>query len=189
MTSLATSGRGIMVLLRPARYSSPPALEKYSGEKPSVSVANTAWQTSVSSSLKKGFLRRSEWPASWEIGIRVVAFGKRLEKRRGDHAPAVMMMRVHGTGYVNVCSIWELGGHTFCFRPIFADPNAIQTAARILGNRDRSSRVMHQNAPLRALLEEPCAEPVWITVTSSAAVISPKCRTSHASARCCSPGL
>jgi hypothetical protein len=39
----------------------------------------------------------SECPASREIGISIVADGNKSEKTFGDHAPAVMTRRVHGT--------------------------------------------------------------------------------------------
>lgn len=98
-TSVATSGSGIVVLFNPARYSSPPILANHSGEKPKVSVAKTAWQTSlfVSAGLKWGFRTRSEWPPSEEIGIRVEAEGKSVVKTRGDQAPEDITRRVHGT--------------------------------------------------------------------------------------------
>jgi hypothetical protein len=87
-------------VVRPARYSSPPVRANHSGEKPSVSVAKTAWQTSLSGSsgLKWGLRTSSEWPPREDIGIRVVAVGKRALKTRGDQAPEVMTRRVHGTG-------------------------------------------------------------------------------------------
>jgi hypothetical protein len=87
------------VLFKPARYSSPPVRANHSGEKPSVSVAKTAWQSSLSASsgLKCGLRTRSEWPPSAEMGIRVVALGKRVLKTRDDHAPDVITRRVHGT--------------------------------------------------------------------------------------------
>lgn len=87
------------MLLSPARYSSPPNLANHSGEKPSVSVAKTAWQTSLSSSsdLWCGFRTSSEWPAKEETGMRAFEDGKRVLKTRGDHAPEVMTRRLHGT--------------------------------------------------------------------------------------------
>jgi hypothetical protein len=102
--SVAVSGRGIMAVFSPARYTSPPALEKNSGENPKFSVANTAWHiSSVVPSLKKGFLRRREWPARGAIGILVVALGKSVEKTRGDQAPDAMIRRVHGTDQGQLC--------------------------------------------------------------------------------------
>lgn len=99
LTSVATSGSEIVVLFRPARYSSPRILANHSGEKPSVSVAKIAWQTwsSGPSGLKCGLRTSSEWPPSEEMGIRVLEVGKRVLKTRGDQAPAVMTRRVHGT--------------------------------------------------------------------------------------------
>jgi len=85
----------------PARYSSPPTLENHSGENPKLSVANTAWQTSVSLSVGwwNGFRTRRECPASEEIGTRTVDLGKSVVKTRGVQAPEVMRRRVQETGY------------------------------------------------------------------------------------------
>jgi hypothetical protein len=99
LTSVATSGSGVVVLVRPARYNSPPMRANHSGEKPSVSVAKTAWQVSLSGlfGLKCGLRTRSECPPRAEIGMRVVELGKRVLKTRGDQAPLVITRRVHGT--------------------------------------------------------------------------------------------
>lgn len=65
------------------------------------SVAKRAWQISESACLEdgswKGLRTRREWPASEEMGIRVVDSGKREMKTWGDQAPEVMTRRVHGT--------------------------------------------------------------------------------------------
>lgn len=93
------SGSGTVVVLSPPRYSSPPNLANHSGEKPVVSVAKTAWQTSLSSSsgLKFGFRTSSECPASGEMGMRDLEAGKRVPKTRGDQAPDAITSREHGT--------------------------------------------------------------------------------------------
>lgn len=120
LTSVATSGSGMLVLFSPARYSSPPSLANHSGEKPSVSVAKTAWQTSLSSSsgLWCGFRTSSEWPANEETGMRALDDGKRVLKTRGDQAPEVITRRAHGT--VTDCQSpcesrsCRLGSYTLC---------------------------------------------------------------------------
>jgi hypothetical protein len=103
--------------LRPPRYISPPILLMIAGEKPGASVslsallrldisgekpmsspAKMAWHPASSCSVvQRGDLITSECPASGVIGILAVEEGKRVVKTFGDHAPAVITRRVHGT--------------------------------------------------------------------------------------------
>lgn len=65
--------------------------------------------------MKNGLRTSSEWPASEEMGIRVCALGKRVEKTRGDQAPEVMRRRVHGTVFVSFDPYFAVtGGSQSC---------------------------------------------------------------------------
>lgn len=99
------------------------------------------------------------------MGIRDLEVGKSVVKTRGDHAPDVITMRVHGTvTMLEEAKKYALTWLTIALYAILTYPHTIEYFMLIGRDRHGPRRLMHADTPLLASFQQPLTEPPWINL-------------------------